>query len=98
VTARHLNRLAEARAELAAAHADPAAFAARWRSLVERWAFDDVNDLIERHNRFFPVESRLPMDPRTGDFVLVGGERYERRPLDADWILERFPAELSEAA
>jgi hypothetical protein len=98
VTARHLNRLAEARAELAAAHADPAAFAARWRSLADRWAFDDVNDLIERHNRFFPVESRLPMDPRTGDFVLVGGERYERRPLDADWILERFPAELSEAA
>jgi hypothetical protein len=98
-TERHAERIAEARAELAEEHRrDPAAFARAWRRLAERWAFDDVNDLIERHNRFFPVESRLPMDPRTGDFVLLDGERYERRPLDADWILELFPAELRDAA
>ena len=24
-----------------------------------------VNDLIDRHNRWFPIESRLPMDPKT---------------------------------
>jgi hypothetical protein len=48
--------------------------------------------LIERHNRFFPVEARLAMDPRTGDYVLLGGKRYDRAPLDAGWILERFPA------
>jgi hypothetical protein len=38
------------------------------------------------------------MDPRTGDFVLVGGERYDRRPLDATWVLERFPSELAAVA
>ena len=27
------------------------------------------------------------MDPRTGDFALVGGEPYWRRPLDVAWIL-----------
>ena len=32
------------------------------------------------------------MDPRTGDFVLIHGKRYERDPIDAAWILERFPA------
>jgi hypothetical protein len=26
-----------------------------------------VNELIDRHNRFYPAESRLPMDPRTRD-------------------------------
>jgi hypothetical protein len=31
------------------------------------------------------------MDPRTGDFALVNGEHYAKQPLDADWILERFP-------
>ena len=31
------------------------------------------------------------MDPRTRDFVLVGGKPYRIRPLDADWILGRFP-------
>ena len=31
------------------------------------------------------------MDPRTRDFVLVGGRPYWIRPLDAGWIFERFP-------
>ena len=33
------------------------------------------------------------MNPRTGDFVHVNGRPYTRRPLDAQWILERFPPE-----
>jgi hypothetical protein len=70
---------------------DPELFAAEWRKLAEGWDFRDVNELIERHNRHFPAESRLPMNPRTGDFVLVNGRHYSRRPLDAEWILNRFP-------
>ena len=57
-----------------------------------RWSFDEVNDLIDAHNRFYPAESRLPMDPRTRNYALVGGEDYRRRPLDAAWALEQFPA------
>jgi hypothetical protein len=64
---------------------------ARWPSVAERWSFHEVNDLIDRHNRWYPLEARLPMDPRTGDYVLVNGEHYSRRPLDAAWVLERFP-------
>jgi hypothetical protein len=63
-----------------------------WRSVAERWDFGDVNDLIDRHNRFYPIEARLPMDPRSRDFVKVGGRHYRREPLDAAWVLERFPA------
>jgi hypothetical protein len=64
----------------------------QWLRLAEAWDFSEVNDLIERHNRHYPAESRLPMNPRTGDFVLVNGRPYTREPLDADWILTRFPA------
>jgi hypothetical protein len=64
-----------------------------WRRIAESWDFAEVNELIERHNRHYPAESRLPMNPRTGDFVLVNGRPYTREPLDADWILSRFPAE-----
>ena len=71
---------------------DPAERVLAWREVAERRSFDEVNDLIDRHNRFFPIEARLPMDPRTGDFVRIAGRRYERRPLDAAWVLERFPA------
>jgi hypothetical protein len=76
---------------------DPRAFARRWRRAAERWSFYSVNDLIDRHNRYYPAEARLPMDPRTRDFVLVNGERYERRPLDATWVLSRFPPRLPAA-
>ena len=50
----------------------------------------EVNDLIDRYNRWFPVESRLPMDPRRRDYALVNGRDYRLRPLDARWALERF--------
>jgi hypothetical protein len=32
------------------------------------------------------------MDPRSRDFVRVGGRPYRRDPLDTGWVLERFPA------
>jgi hypothetical protein len=88
----HATHLAEALAELRAEH-DGAGLERRWREVAERWNFDEVNDLIERHNRHYPAESRLPMNPRTGDFVLVNGRPYTRRPLDADWVLTLFPAD-----
>ena len=61
------------------------------RELAASWSFAEVNELIERHNRNFPAEARLAMDPRTRDFVRVNGRPYARRPLDAQWILDRFP-------
>ena len=79
----HRERLREAYAE-----AEPG----RWPQIAERWDFGDVNDLIERHNRWYPVEARLAMNPRTRDFVKVGGRDYRRQPLDAAWILGQFPA------
>ena len=63
-----------------------------WRRIAERWSFFEVNELIDRHNRWYPIEARLPMDPRSRDFVKIGGRPYWRRPLDAAWVLEHFPA------
>jgi hypothetical protein len=98
-TAEHERRLgAEWRRIARECSGDPARFARRWRRTAGRWSFDAVNELIERHNRWYPAESRLPMDVRTGDFVLVNGAPFRRRRLDAAWVLERFPAELSLAA
>jgi hypothetical protein len=89
----HEAQLAEAHAALLAQCGDDAArFAREWRECAEGWDFAEVNELIERHNRHYPAESRLPMNPRTGDFVLINGRPYTREPLDAAWILARFPA------
>jgi hypothetical protein len=92
----HLGRLRAARAELRLQVRDPRERGRRWRELAARWNFHAVNDLIEKHNRWYPVEARLPMNPRTGDFVLVGGKPYRREPLDAAWVLGRFPPDGSD--
>ena len=96
---REIDRLTEAHeealaAELARLERTEAsdAVAESWRRVAAAWRFDEVNDLIARHNRWYPVEARLPMDPRRGDFALVNGRDYRLRPLDAEWVLARFPA------
>jgi len=66
---------------------------ADWPGVAHEWDFSEINGLIATHNRFFPAEARLPMDPRTRDFIRINGRRYEREPLDAEWILRRWPAE-----
>src|SRR5687767_14401335 len=75
---------------LAEAYAAQGEDADAWAALVEGWDFGDVNELIDRHNRWYPAESRLPMDPRTGDYALVNGRSYRRSPLDPAWVHERF--------
>jgi hypothetical protein len=96
--AEHERRLEEAWRELAEECAgDAERFAARWRRTAARWPFFGVNELIAKHNRYYPIEARLPMDPRTGDFALVHGRSYDLEPLHDEWVLERFPARLEVA-
>ena len=78
--------------QLAVAYETLGGEADAWEALAGRWDFGEVNELIDRHNRWYPAESRLPMDPRTGDYALVNGRSYRRRPLDASWVLERYPS------
>jgi hypothetical protein len=77
---------------------DERRFRDTWRERARTYDFSEINDLIDRHNRWYPVESRLPMDPRTGDYALVNGKDYRLPLLGADWILESFPAEHAAAA
>jgi hypothetical protein len=78
-------------ARLAEAYARHRGGSAAWRRRAESWNFTEVNDLIERHNHWYPIEARLPMDPRSRDFVKVGGRDFRLEPLDADWVLAQFP-------
>jgi len=88
-TRRHEEALAQRRTELAKT-TPPAELEEAWQAEARAWDFGDVNRLIEQHNRWYPVEAQLPMDPRTGDYALVDGRPYLRRPLDAAWALERL--------
>jgi hypothetical protein len=72
---------------------DRDAFARAWRKRVNEWSFDDINQLIQEHNDWYPIESGLPLDPRTRDYVPIRGRSYRRTPLGPDWVFEQFPAE-----
>ena len=68
-------------------------FAERWRALAEAWPFPaDLVELIDQHNEWYPIERDLPLNPRTGEYVRVGGRSYRRPELGPAWILEQFPA------
>lgn len=106
VMPRYMERLREIEAErrrlrgqigrayrwLQARHGDDReAFAREWRARAERFSFDEINRLIDDHNEWYPVEARLPLNPRTGDYVLIRGRSYRRQPLGPEWVLEQFP-------
>jgi len=93
----HERQLTEAWHELVLETDDAAEFERLWRETAKQWDFVELNHMIERHNRYFPAEARLAMDPRTRDFVRINGRPYQREPLDAEWILARWPADRLQA-
>jgi hypothetical protein len=98
LTDRALEELQASWRALATEHADdPAAFAAAWRAEAESYDFSPVNDLIDRHNRFYPIEANLRISPRTGEYIGPGGGEWRREPLGRAWALAQLPACLDRA-
>ena len=87
-----LQRAYRALARTCAGDAD--AFERGWRERAHAWRFERVNQLIREHNQWYPVETGLPMDPRTGDYVRRRGRSYRRAEVGPEWVLERFPPSL----
>lgn len=79
------------------ARGDQSRFASGWRRHAEQIDFSQVNELINRHNRYFPIEANLPMDVKTLDYVAFGGGDYRQQALDAAWVLGQFPPDLDAA-
>jgi hypothetical protein len=59
--------------------------AAELRRLATRLDLSRLNDLIDRHNRWYPIEANLPIDPRSG------------RSLDGDRPFRELPPLTVEA-
>jgi hypothetical protein len=91
--ARHLRELGEAWKTLAEESGDDAAFALAWREVAAGWSFRRINDLVARHNAYYAIEARVPMNPRTGTYA----RNWARARYGAEWILERFPPSLRRA-
>jgi hypothetical protein len=49
-----------------------------------------VNDLIERHNRYYPSEANLPLQPRTGALLERGVPWKPLPPVTVEALLARI--------
>jgi hypothetical protein len=88
---------AERRALRARLQRDDEGFAGAWRAFAtERGRsreYRELNELIRAHNEWYPVERNLPVNPRTGEWVTVGGRSFPRPTVGAEWILRELPAD-----
>ncbi len=48
-----------------------------------------LNKLVETHNRYYPIEANLRIDPRTGGYLIYAGQAWSPEPL---WTVERLLA------
>jgi hypothetical protein len=83
---RHLLALEAAWLALAE-EANDEEFALAWRDAAAGWDFRRINELVARHNAYYPIEARVPMNPRTGGYA----KSWKRERYGEEWILERFP-------
>jgi hypothetical protein len=96
---RRERRLLEAqwRALRARHRRDASAFARAWRAFASERGrsaeYRELNELIRAHNEWYPVERNLPVNPRTGEWVTVGGRSFLRPVVGEEWILQELPAE-----
>jgi hypothetical protein len=84
---RHFRELEAAWRALAETVEDDVAFAVAWRESAAGWDFKRINALIAKHNAYYGIEARVPMNPRTGTYART----WQRGDYAAEWILERFP-------
>jgi len=65
------------------------------RALADKAAAIDLrkmNSLIASHNRYYPIEANLPMDMRTGEYLVCGRRWMPEEPWTAAHLLERARA------
>lgn len=62
-----------------------------WKKMLESYNFQEVNELINKHNLFYPQEANLRMDFDTGEYLL-GSDIWRKTPLfSVSLILEELP-------
>jgi hypothetical protein len=68
------------------------------RAVVEKAASLDlkrINALIASHNRYYPMEANLPMDTRTGEYLVYGRRWTPEEPWTAARLVERARAVIA---
>ena len=60
------------------------------RNQVQHLDLELLNDLIARHNEYYPIEANLPVEPATGKFLYLGKPWKPLEPMSAEQLYRRF--------
>jgi hypothetical protein len=95
----HVRALVALHDALVAKHAgEPDLDALVARALVDKAATFDVkrmNALVTAHNRYYPIEANLPIDPRTGHYLVYGRPWVPEEPWTASRLVDRAQAVIA---
>jgi hypothetical protein len=81
--------LVELREKLEASGVAPADVEHALRRKAETFDYRRVNDLVAQHNRWYPVEANLRIDPKTGGYLVYGRPWHPETQFTAERILKR---------
>ncbi len=72
-------------------------FREAWERYAENVDFKKINALIDRHNKYFPIEANLPCNIKTGKLMWGGKPFKKMNYFTSQWLLEIFPPNLDMA-
>lgn len=93
-----INILLDLHEAMTAAGQPEDAIVAALRKKADTFDFTRVNVLVDKHNRYYPIEANLPMDMKTGGYLLFGRPWRREAPFDAERIVRSVLASVAERA
>jgi hypothetical protein len=66
---------------------------AAWRQYLDSIDLEPINELIDKHNLYYPTEARLRMQWPSGRYILPSGMEYPLPRLSVANLLTQFPCE-----
>lgn len=69
----------------------PEVFAQKWEGLIDSLELNELNSLIEKHNKYYPVEANLHIDRSSGNYLIGATIWKEKEKITKDKLIKRFP-------
>ena len=69
----------------------PDLFSKKWTALIASLDLKELNALIDKHNRYYPLEANLRTDPDSGKYLMGGTVWEQKEKITKDDLIKRFP-------
>ena len=76
---------------------NPEVFAQQWKELLGSLELDKLNDLIEKHNTYYPMEANLQIDPDSGAYLSGSVPWQPKEKISVEWLFKLFPPNITKS-